>query len=93
MVFIYSFDIAKTDQIFDSSHKEGKIKLQEGQMLPFGDKLKRMKYCKWHHFWSHGTNDYTAFKRQIQKKINEGRLVFADHENKKMKFDQNLFPM
>nr|CAD1820391.1 unnamed protein product [Ananas comosus var. bracteatus] len=90
--FSYSFDIAKTDLIFDRLLKDGRIKLQEGQTIPPVEELKRRRYCKWHHSWSHKTSECTAFKRQIQKEINEGRLIFADQENKDMEFDKNPFP-
>nr|CAD1827232.1 unnamed protein product [Ananas comosus var. bracteatus] len=81
-----------TDLFFDWLLKDGRIQLQEGQTIPSGEELKMKRYCKWHHSWSHRTNKCTAFKRQIQKKINEGRLIFADQENKNMKVDKYLFP-
>jgi hypothetical protein len=39
--------------------------------------LRRRAYCKYHHFYSHATNDCNVFRRQIQLGINEGRLSFA----------------
>uniref|UniRef100_A0A6V7QW47 Uncharacterized protein n=1 Tax=Ananas comosus var. bracteatus TaxID=296719 RepID=A0A6V7QW47_ANACO len=60
--YTYFFDVSKTNLIFDRLLKDGRIQLQEGQMIPSGKELKRRKHCKWHHSWSH-RNKFIGFKR------------------------------
>jgi hypothetical protein len=50
------------------------------------DELKRCAYYKWYNSFSHGTNDYNIFQRQIQISINEGWLSFQ-----KMQIDRQPF--
>jgi hypothetical protein len=54
--------------------------------LPPPDEIKKRAYCKFHHSYSHATNDCNSFRRQIQSAINEGHLVLH-----KMQVDQNPF--
>jgi hypothetical protein len=42
------------------------------------EQLKKHAYYKWHNFYSHATNDYNIFRRQVQSAINEGRLKFSE---------------
>jgi hypothetical protein len=56
--------------------------------LPPPDEIKKCAYCKFHHFYSHATNDCNSFCRQIQSAINEGHLVLH-----KMQVNQNPFPI
>jgi hypothetical protein len=76
-----SFDLAKCDKIFDELLKDGKIKLSHD--MPPLDELKTKAYCKWHNSFSHATNDYNVFRRQIQAAIDQGHLAF-----KSMQIDQ-----
>jgi hypothetical protein len=59
-------------------------------VIPSPEQLKKYAYCKWHNFYSHTTNDYNIFCRQVQSAINEGRLRFA--ESPQMKLDKGSFP-
>jgi hypothetical protein len=63
----FTFNVGKCD-------KNGNIKINH--TVPSADELKRHAYCKWHNSFSHVTNDYNVFRRQIQSAINEGRLKF-----------------
>jgi hypothetical protein len=56
--------------------------------LPPPDEIKKRAYCKFHHSYSHATNDCNSFRRQIQSTINEGHLVLH-----KMLVDQHPFPI
>jgi hypothetical protein len=82
----FTFDVAKRDRIFDELLKLGKIKISH--TLPPADEIKKRAYCKFHHSYSHATNDCNSFRRQIQSAINEGRLVLHN-----MQVDQNPFPV
>ena len=48
-----------------------------------------MLYCKWHHSFTHVTNDCKELRRQIQSAIEQGRLILAQHT---MKVDSQPFP-
>jgi hypothetical protein len=76
--------VAKCDRIFDELLKLGKIKISH--TLPPPDEIKKCAYCKFHHSYSHATNDCNIFHWQIQSAINEGHLVLH-----KMQVDQNPF--
>jgi hypothetical protein len=78
--------VAKCDRIFDELLKLGKIKISH--TLPPPDEIKKCAYCKFHHSYSHATNDCNSFRQQIQSAINEGRLVLHH-----MQVDQNPFPV
>jgi hypothetical protein len=47
------------------------------------------KYCKWHDTFSHNTNDYNYFHRQVQSALNDGRLTLGDEQ--KMRLDTDPF--
>jgi hypothetical protein len=65
--------VAKCDRIFDELLKLGKIKISH--TLPPPNGIKKRAYYKFHHSYSHATNDCNSFRRQIQSAINEGHLV------------------
>jgi hypothetical protein len=54
--------------------------------LPPPDEIKKRAYCKFHHSYSHATNDCNSFRRQIQSA--KGHLVLHN-----MQVDQNPFPV
>jgi hypothetical protein len=78
--------VAKCDRICDELLKLGKIKISH--TLPPPDEIKKRAYCKFHHSYSHATNDCNSFRQQIKSAINEGHLVLH-----KMQADQNPFPV
>jgi hypothetical protein len=82
----FTFNVGKCDKIFDELLKNDNIKINH--TVPSTDELKRRAYCKWHNSFSHATNDYNVFHRQIQSAINEGRLKFQE-----MQVDTEPFPM
>jgi hypothetical protein len=82
----FTFDMAKCDRSFDELLKLGKIKISH--TLPPPNEIKKCAYCKFHHSYSHATNDCNSFRRQIQSAINKGHLVLH-----KMQVDQNPFPV
>jgi hypothetical protein len=82
----FSFDVAICDRIFDELLNLGEIKISH--TLQPNDEIKKHAYCKFHHSYSHSTNDCNSFHRQIQSAINEGCLVLH-----KMQVDQNPFPV
>lgn len=57
----FDFDVTKCDKIFDLLLKDKQIELPPNHVMPFGDKLKKKQYCKWHNSMSHATNDCKVF--------------------------------
>ena len=53
----FDFDVAKAEQIFDLLLKEKQLKLPENHKLPTAQELQGRLYCKWHHSFTHSTND------------------------------------
>jgi hypothetical protein len=39
--------------------------------------LQGRPYCKWHHLFTHNTNDCKELHRQIQSAIEQGRLILG----------------
>ncbi|RYR59028.1 hypothetical protein Ahy_A05g024877 [Arachis hypogaea] len=69
----YSFDILKSNQIFDVLVKNKQLILPEGRTLLLVKDLKRKPYCKFHQITSHSTNNCVRFRDLIQEAIMEGR--------------------
>ena len=67
----FDFDVAKAEQIFDLLLKEKQLKLPENHKLPTAQELQGRLYYKWHHSFTHATNDYKELRRQIQSEIQE----------------------
>ncbi|XP_057747800.1 uncharacterized protein LOC130966995 [Arachis stenosperma] len=68
----YSFDISKSDQIFDVLLKDKQLVLPEGRTLLSVKDLKGKPYCKFHQATSHSTNSCVHFRDLIQEAIMEG---------------------
>jgi hypothetical protein len=86
----YGFDMNKADQIFDLLLKEKQIKLLVEHVIPSAEELRNRKYCKWHHSWSHHTNECKIFCQQVQATTEQGRLAFGKAP---MKIDHTPFPI
>jgi hypothetical protein len=87
----FTFDVSKCDRIFDELLKLGYIKISH-TMPPF-DEIKRRAYCKYHHSYSHATNDCNVFRRNIQLAINEGHLVLHEKQVEKHSFPINTMEL
>jgi hypothetical protein len=87
----YTFDVSKCDRLIDLLLRGGVIWLTEGHVVPNGDILAKMAYCKWHASYTHTTNECNYFRWRVQSVINNGRLRLGD--GGKMKLDMNLFPV
>ncbi|KAK1663965.1 hypothetical protein QYE76_052124 [Lolium multiflorum] len=83
------FDVTKTEQIFDLLLKEKQLKLPEGHKIPTAQEMNKRPYCKWHHTFTHTTNDCKVLRAQIQMAIESGRLTFGQFA---MKVDRRPFP-
>ncbi|KAK1663697.1 hypothetical protein QYE76_051856 [Lolium multiflorum] len=83
------FDVTKTEQIFDLLLKEKQLKLPEGHKIPTAQEMNKRPYCKWHHTFTHTTNDCKVLRAQIQMAIESGRLTFGQFA---MKVDMRPFP-
>ncbi|XP_051190174.1 uncharacterized protein [Lolium perenne] len=71
------FGVTKTEQIFDLLLKEKQLKLPEGHKIPTAQEMNKRPYCKWHHTFTHATNDCKVLRAQIQMAIESGRLTFG----------------
>jgi hypothetical protein len=85
----FDFDVSKAEQIFDLLLKEKQLKLTEDHKIPTAQEINGRAYCKWHHSFTHTTNDCQALRRQIQTAIEQGRLILGQFA---MKVDTNPFP-
>jgi hypothetical protein len=73
----FDFDESKVEQIFDLLLREKQLKLPEGHKFPTAQELQGRPYCKWHHLFTHNTNDCKELRRQIQSAIGQGRLILG----------------
>ncbi|KAK1694092.1 hypothetical protein QYE76_010789 [Lolium multiflorum] len=85
----FDFDVSKAEQIFDLLLKEKQLKLPEGHKIPTAQEMNKRPYCKWHHTFTHATNDCKVLRAQIQMAIESGRLTFGQFA---MKVDMRPFP-
>jgi hypothetical protein len=85
----FDFDESKVEQIFDLLLREKQLKLSEGHKFPTAQELQGRPYCKWHHLFTHTTNDCKELRRQIQSAIEQSRLILGQFA---MKVDTRPFP-
>jgi hypothetical protein len=69
----FDFDESKVEQIFDLLLREKQLKLHEGHKFPIAQELQGRPYCKWHHLFTHTTNDCKELRWEIQSAIEQGR--------------------
>ena len=86
----YTFEVAKTEEIFDFLVKEKFITFSKGHWFPSKDKLRGKAYCKYHNSWNHTTNACWGFRNVIQDRINKGILKFLD-KKEVMAIDEDPF--
>ena len=63
--FQYTFEVAKTKEIFDFIVKEKFITFPKDHWIPNKDELRGKAYFKYHNSWNHTTNAYCGFKNVI----------------------------
>jgi hypothetical protein len=68
----FDFDESKVKQIFDLLLREKQLKLPKGHKFPTTQELQGRPYYKWHHLFTHTTNDCKELRRQIQSTIEKG---------------------
>jgi hypothetical protein len=85
----FDFDESKVEQIFDLLLRGKQLKLPEGHKFPTAQELQGRPYCKWHHLFTHNTNDCKELHWQIQLAIEQGRLILGQFI---MKVDTQPFP-
>jgi hypothetical protein len=68
----FDIDESKVEQIFDLLLREKQLKLPEGHKFPTAQELQGRPYYKWHHLFTHTTNDCKELRRQIQSAIEQG---------------------
>jgi hypothetical protein len=87
----FTFDVSKCDRIFDELLKLGNINIYH--TMPPLDEIKRRAYCKYHHSYSHATNDCNVFRHKIQSAINKGPLVLHEKQVEKHPFPINTMEL
>jgi hypothetical protein len=74
----FDFDVTNTEQIFDMLMKEKYLVPVAGHQTPSAEEIRGRKYYKWHdRFDGHNTNECRILRIEIQKAIEQGRLVFT----------------
>jgi hypothetical protein len=73
----FDFNESKVEQIFDLLLREKQLKLPEGHKFSTAQELQGRPYCKWHHLFTHTTNDCRELRRQIQSAIEQGWLILG----------------
>ena len=61
----YTFEVAKTEEIFDNLVKEKFITFPKDHQIPNKDELRGKTYCKYHNSWNHTTNSCWGFRNAI----------------------------
>ncbi|XP_075473940.1 uncharacterized protein LOC142504997 [Primulina tabacum] len=87
----YTFDVSKTEEVFDFLVKEKFITFPPDHMMPPKEELKGREYCKYHNSYNHATKSCCAFKNILQDRINKGILKFPDKQES-MAVDEDPFP-
>ena len=87
----YTFEVAKTEEIFDFLVKEKFITFPKDHRIPNKDEQRGKAYCKYHNSWNHTTNACWGFRNVIQDRINKGILKFPD-KKETMAIDEDPLP-
>jgi hypothetical protein len=59
----YAFDVSKCNHLFDLLLWGGVTWLTEGHIIPSANILAKKRYCKWHDYYTHTTNECNYFWR------------------------------
>jgi hypothetical protein len=88
----YSFDIEKTDEIFDILYKANQLKIIGRHRFSSKEELKGRDYCKWHSTYTHATKSCVTFRNVVQDKIDSNVLKFPEMPQENMAVDADPFP-
>jgi len=83
----YSFDVTKSDEIFDLLVNKGIIVVPKGLKMPPLEQRKKRGFCKFRGYLGHNTSRCVSFRDSVQKALDEGRLKFGDKSNKPIQID------
>jgi len=87
----FDFDVTKTEQIFDLLLQEKRLVPMAGHQTPSAEEMRGRKYCKWHNRLDrHDTNNCRVLRIEIQRAIEQGKLVYARPQ---LKIDTTPFPV
>ena len=87
----YTFEVAKTDEIFDFLVEEKFITFPKDHRIPNKDELRGKAYYKYQNSWNHTTNAGWGLRNFIQDRINKWILKFPD-KKEAMTIDEDPFP-
>ena len=86
----YTFEVAKTEEIFDFLMKEKFIIFLKDHRIPSKGELRGKAYYKYHNSWNHTTNACWGIRNITHDKINKGILKFLD-KKEIMTIDEDHF--
>ena len=87
----YTFEVAKTEEIFDFLVKEKFITFPKDHRIPSKDELRGKAYCKYHNSWNHTTNACWGFRNVIHDMINKGIVFKFPDKKESMTIDEDPF--
>ncbi|XP_075491134.1 uncharacterized protein LOC142529477 [Primulina tabacum] len=87
----YTFDVSKTEEVFDFLVKKKFITFPPDHKMPPTEELKGREYCKYHNSYNHATKYCWAFKNILQDRINKGVVKFPNKQES-MAWMMILFP-
>ena len=83
----YTFDITKSEEIFDLLVNDGIILVPPNMKLPPLEQRKKRGFCKFHGFLGHNLSRCTRFRDSVQKALDEGRLKFGEKSKQQVDGD------
>ena len=83
----YTFDITKSDEIFDLLVADGQVVVPKDLKIPPLEQRKKRDFCKYHNYLGHNTSHCSFFTDLVQKGLNEGRLKFGGKPKPQMQVD------
>ncbi|XP_073025118.1 uncharacterized protein [Primulina eburnea] len=87
----YTFDVSKTEEVFDFLVKEKFITFPPDHRMPLTEELKGREYCKYHNSYNHATKSCWALENILQDIINKGVVKFPNKQES-MAVDVIIFP-
>ncbi|XP_073030718.1 uncharacterized protein [Primulina eburnea] len=89
----YTFDVSKTEEVFDFLVKEKFITFPHDHRMPPTEELKGREYCKYHNSYNHAAKSCWAFKNILQDRINKGVVKFFNKQESMMVDDDHFPPV
>jgi len=85
----YTFDVTKSDEIFDLLVADVQVVVPKELKIPPLEQRKKRSFCKYHNYFGHKTSRCSLFRDLIQKGLNEGMQKFGDKPQPQMQADSD----